>query len=177
MNTRPSFILGALLWCAPFGCANDLPTEIDKTDAHVVAEDMSQDAPPDTSMDLQLVTWPEGLLGRPCDADADCATALGATCARLLGEQVQGVCTIEDCAAGGCPAGGRCATLGQTTACLPEAPDFCEVRCGDPLECALNLECFDRGCCGSGSCPSICGQMNYSDCEMSARCAASCCTP
>ena len=181
MKIRARHISSALmLCCALQGCANEIPTPIADADASYVDWDMSRgvdmtrDSRPDASPTMNH--WPHGLFGSPCDADDDCAAAPDATCARLLGEHAPGVCTIEDCVVGECPAGGQCVALGQTTACLPKTPGFCEVECGDPLECALDLECLERGCCGSGTCPSICGQMSYSDCEMSARCAASCCT-
>ncbi len=119
--------------------------------------------------------WPSDLLGRACETNEECTGALGVTCARLLGVGTMGVCTLEGCEPGMCPVGSRCQSLGESRVCMPGEDGFCSTNCGQPLECALKLECLEQGCCGSGPCPSVCAELSHSDCEMNARCSVSCC--
>lgn len=194
-STLSKLLLSLALGGIMGGCANEIPVPVDGDPPNMPGDPSEPDLPgvpdepdmpdtpdpvepdmPEDMPDMPDTPAPLNLVGQICNEDTECAAMPGASCAKLMGQALPGICTLVGCNEGDCPEGSVCRDAANKMVCLPGSDDFCTTQCGEALECALKLECIQQGCCGSGPCPSVCETLSFSECEMNALCSAECCT-
>jgi hypothetical protein len=85
-------------------------------------------------------------IGEACNGDGDCASS----CFKIPG-QPGGICTLEGCHSGGCPAGSRCETYGDSGA----VRHICVKTCLKTADCPQKTGGF--GCVGAvAGLPGLC---------------------
>jgi hypothetical protein len=139
----------------PDGSQPDTVGEI--PDAHGDGVDPDSEVIDDTLLDVSYdVSWPGGLVGKPCNITTQCEMeGFSTTC---LGWSKKGYCTIKDCGDGTtgvlCPDGSLCMGVSlKQPVCIQSCASDADCRVRDGFACKLMPD-------ASGAMQSICHEVD-----------------